>query len=281
MSAIRHIPGTSGETGILNTIPVLESKSGAPSASSSFDQPDINFLSRLAQQTGLDITNSSRIIQDSSVAFSFNYQDTFIQHIQANGFWSSEKQSLSFDLSFEINECELAGNQNRNRTIRFDMHISVDKFSMNQLETGSVKESIQDFVYRIAKLIAQYAADKDHEIAGLILNFKDARNIYYIDEGKTLQLIHAAISLIYMTNQILDRNKEDVVLYVPRKEEPYVLLKRREESNLQFSVQTQVIETTDQQKTQDNDPVTALSEMESPPEEKADVLYSRISPITL
>lgn len=262
MSVINQIPEISLETGVLNPSSVFKIKSGRGNQTASSDRSSFGILSQLAQRTGLDIAHSSRIVRDSTIQFSFNYQDTQIRNIQANGFLSAEKQSLSFDLSFEINESEITGDQSRNRTIRFDMHISVENFSMKQLEVGKTTESIQDFVTRIAKLIAKYAVDKDQEIAGLILDFKDVRDIYGIDNGKTLKLIMAAISILYITNKILDREKEDVVLYVKRKEEPYILLKKHKESNIQFSVSTQYLETKDGQKRQDQDLPADVSNME-------------------
>jgi len=91
--------------------------------------------------------------------------------------------------------------------------------------TGNIhthKEDIYSFLRRIVETIADFAASKDKEIVDLFLDSDDIEEIAGLDGGKILKDIAALIGIIYMTNQILNRDKEDIALYIPRKKQTLV-----------------------------------------------------------
>lgn len=203
------------------------------------DTQDISTVAEAVQKTGLDPMTSSRYFSESEMKFNLNYQDAKVMNINANGIFAMQTQTMEMNFSFEIKESDLNPESQSNRIFKFNMQISMQQTEVQQLNINEKKESLPDFLMRIAKIISKYAQDKDKEIAALILDKEDVKDIIALDGGKILKDIHAAINILYITNQILDKDKEDVAVYVPRKKETlveYTELKSNK-FNISFSVE--------------------------------------------
>lgn len=198
-------------------------------------------LSEIASQTGLNINESSRYFNSNTLFFNFRFDDTLIQSIHAKGFWELHSQKMEMNLSFEVNESILYEGQQTNRQLKFHLHFSVENIQYQQANINETKEKLPDFLLRIAKTIAEYASSKDKEISALILDAEDARDLFQIENGKLMKDIIAAITIIYFTNKLLDRDKEDVALYIPRKKETLLNVYTIKYTKIQFSAKVEEI----------------------------------------
>ncbi len=223
----------------LNT--ATQSPQKSENKSGSKDQFNVSTLSRAAQQTGLDIANSSRYISSSELHFDFHYHDTQIQNINASGIYQMQSRSMEMNFSFEMNESLIVDGKETSRTLRFSMNIRMEQMDYKSLNVHQNKEGLPDFLHRIAKTIAQYARDKDKEITHLILDKEDVRELLAFDNGKMLKDIFAAIQIIYVTNQILDKDKEDVAVYIPRKKETVLEYNHMQEERMEISFSVEEI----------------------------------------
>ncbi len=203
------------------------------------DTQEISTVAEAVQKTGLDPMTSSRYFSESEMKFNFNYQDAKVMNINASGIFAMQSRTMEMNFSFEVRESDLNPESQSNRIFKFNMQISMQQTEMQQLNINKNKESLPDFLMRIAKIISKYAVDKDKEIAALILDKEDVKDMIALDGGKILKDIHAAINILYVTNQILNKDKEDVAVYVQRKKETLVEYQGLKSSqfNISFSVE--------------------------------------------
>jgi hypothetical protein len=169
-----------------------------------------------AAASGLDVAGSERQVSETRVDFHFSYDDARFQSISASGFIDARSQKLSADFSFEMDESAITPGAAGNRRFRFQMHLEIQADSFDQTTGRIEKESLPDFLYRIVQTIAKFARSKNKQIAALILDKEDMAELASFENGKMLKEIIALIGIIYNTNRMLDRDREDVAVYIKR-----------------------------------------------------------------
>jgi hypothetical protein len=212
------------------------------------DDISLSPLGELASATGLDLSQSTMRSAASGYYFDFNFEDTCIQSLNASGFMDMQHQKMEMDFFFVVDETMFNPNGNSNRQFKFSLHISLEQFRSSNANISTRKEDIYDFIQRIVKKIADYAASKDQELVDLFLDPEDIQEIAGLDGGKVLKDIAALIGIIHTTNQILNRDKEDVAIYIPRKQETLLNWTETESKNLEISIQVEELLTKSTQK---------------------------------
>lgn len=202
----------------------------------SSEQISLSNLGRTAAYTGLDLENSSRWYHGEQLQFDFQYTDSQIQNIHATGFQELTASKYEFHLSFEVEESLITENSASARTLKFDLSFSMEQFQFRQINLYEQKEDINHYLYRLARTIAKYASDSKKEISELILDLEDAKELFAIDNGKIMKDLLAAIGIVYITNQMLDKDKEDVTLYVPREKHTIIDAQSMDYSSIHFNV---------------------------------------------
>ena len=107
------------------------------------------------------------------------------------------------------------------RTFKADLQISVSQVNRKTVTPYARKEDIMSLVRRLLRDIEETASDENKVLGGVILDYKDFRELFALDNGK---LVHNLMALIELTvilarlRQRLEGDEKVVVLTPERKE---------------------------------------------------------------
>ena len=183
---------------------------------------DLSPLAVLLPEEGLDFSTSSVETLSASMDFNLEFNSSAVEHLSASGYYSEETESLNLSWHFTFQKEVSVGGRTELHTFEAHLQVNVSHVSRITVTPFSRKEDILSLVRRLLKDIQEIAADDDLILGGVVLDFKDFREIFALDNGKLAHNLLALIELTVMLarlKQMLEGSNKDVVILTPKREE--------------------------------------------------------------
>jgi hypothetical protein len=204
------------------------------------DWIDIADPSALLSRSGLNVSESSAV----RCAFGFNFRLAFeaeaFSRLSAQGYFSFEKKEIHLSLRGFVEET-VEGEESQKRFIEFQLSCSVLHAESISISKFEKKENIMELVRRLLYDLVDVACDDDKKLAGVILDFKDFRELSAVDGGRLLEKVEALIRMIIVSAHVLNevkgaKDRDEVVLYPKRIKACGPVAEKRKLSNTDFSM---------------------------------------------
>ena len=219
---------------------------------------DLSPWAVLLSEEGLDFSASSVVTQSESMDFTLEFTSSSVERLSVSGYYSEETGSLNLSWRFTFQQEVSVEGGTELRTFEADIQINISQVNRNTVTPYVRKEDIMSLLRRLFRDIEKIAADENKTLGGVILDYKDFREIFALDNGK---LAHDLMALIELTvilarlRQILDSKKEVVVLAPEREETRGVTVTETSMSMESFHLEVRGVTT----------PTTAAEAGELPP----------------
>ncbi len=190
------------------------SREGAVSA-------DLSPWAILLSEEGLDFSASSVETLSGSMDFNLEFTSSSVERLSVSGYYSKETETLNLSLLFTFQKEMTVEGHTELRTFKADLQISVSQVNRKTVTPYVRKEDIMSLVRRLLRDIEETASGENKVLGGVILDYKDFRELFALDNGK---LAHDLMALIELTvilarlRQRLEGDEEVVVLTPERKE---------------------------------------------------------------
>ncbi|MFB0515278.1 MAG: hypothetical protein ACETWG_01590 [Candidatus Neomarinimicrobiota bacterium] len=182
---------------------------------------DLSPLAVLLSEEGLDFSASSVEAVAASMDFNLEFTSSSVERLSVSGYYSEETESLNLSWHFIFQQEVAVDGRSEVRTFEADLNVSVSQVSRKTVTPFTYKEDILSLVRRLMQSINEIAADDDRVLGGVVLDYKDFREIFALDNGRLAHDLMALIELTIMLarlKQLLDNN-EDVVILAPERQE--------------------------------------------------------------
>lgn len=172
-------------------------------------------------EEGLDFSASSVVTQSESMDFTLEFTSSSVERLSVSGYYSEETESLNLSWRFTFQKEVTVEGRTELRTFEADIQVNISQVNSMTITPYVRKEDIMFLLRRLFRDIEKIAADGNKTLGGVVLDYKDFREIFAVDNGK---LAHDLMALIELTvilarlRQMLDSKKEVVVL-TPEREE--------------------------------------------------------------
>ena len=149
-----------------------------------------------------DSRDCNVIWQKQDTEFKFNYSENSSLKISGNGAAYNNKIDLDVSAEFTFQ----SGKTGKNGSARFykaalSFHLSVQKnLSVNPFEK---KEDILSLVRRVVNTVVKVVLDKDKDLAGIIFDPDDFKELAALDHGAFLKKFQAIIQSIIISSKVL------------------------------------------------------------------------------
>lgn len=182
---------------------------------------DLSPWAVLLSEEGLDFSASSVVTQSESMDFTLEFTSSSVERLSVSGYYSEETESLNLSWRFTFQQEVSVEGRTELRTFEADIQVNISQVNRKTVTPYVRKEDIMSLLRRLFRDIEKIAADENKTLGGVVLDYKDFREIFALDNGK---LAHDLMALIELTvilarlRQMLDSKKEVVVL-APEREE--------------------------------------------------------------
>ncbi|UCH62230.1 MAG: hypothetical protein JSU77_10540 [Fidelibacterota bacterium] len=175
----------------------------------------------LLSEEGLDFGASSVETLSGNMDFNLEFTSSSVERLSVSGYYSEETGTLNLSWHFTFQKEVVVEGRAELRTFEADLQVSVSQVNHKTVTPYVRKEDIMSLVRRILRDIEETVADDDKVLGGVVLDYKDFRELFALENGK---LIHDLMALIELT-VILARLRqklegdEEVVILAPEREE--------------------------------------------------------------
>ncbi len=182
---------------------------------------DLSPWAVLLSEEGLDFSTSSVEALELGMDFNLEFTSSSVERLSVSGYYSEETGWLNLSWRFTFQQEVSVEGGTELRTFEADIQVNISQVNRKTVTPYVRKEDIMSLVRRLFRDIEKIAADENKALGGVVLDYKDFREIFALDNGK---LSHDLMALIELTvilarlRQVLDSKKEVVVL-APEREE--------------------------------------------------------------
>lgn len=182
---------------------------------------DLSPWAVLLSEEGLDFSASSVETLSGSMDFNLEFTSSSVKRLSVSGYYSEATKSLNLSWHFTFQKEVTVDGHTELRTIEAHLQVSVSHVNRKTVTPYVRQEDIMSLVRRLLRDIEKTAADDNKVLGGVILDYKDFRELFALDNGK---LAHDLMALIELTvilarlRQRLEGDEEVVVLTPERKE---------------------------------------------------------------
>lgn len=194
----------------------------APAADRGGDvSADLSPWAVFLSEEGLDFSTSSVQALELGMDFNLEFTSSSVERLSVSGYYSEETESLNLSWRFTFQQEVSVEGRTELRTFGADIQVNISQVNSKNVTTYARKEDIMSLLRRLFRDIEKIAADENKTLGSVVLDYKDFREIFALDNGK---LAHDLMALIELTvilarlRQMLDSKKEVVVL-APEREE--------------------------------------------------------------
>ena len=182
---------------------------------------DLSPWAVLLSEEGLDFSASSLVTQSESMDFNLEFTSSSVERLSVSGYYSEETGSLNLSWRFTFQQEVSVEGGTKLRTFEADIQVNISQVNRKTVTPYVRKEDIMSLLRRLFRDIEKIAAEENKTLGGVVLDYKDFREIFALDNGK---LAHDLMALIELT-VILARLRrklegdEEVVILAPEREE--------------------------------------------------------------
>ncbi|MQY64531.1 MAG: hypothetical protein GH143_09585 [Calditrichaeota bacterium] len=175
----------------------------------------------LLSEEGLNFGASSAETLSGSMDFNLEFTSSSVERLSVSGYYSEETETLNLSWHFTFQKGVIVEGRTELRTFEANLQVSVSQVDRKTVTPYVRQEDIMSLVRRLLRDIEETAADEDKILGGVVLDYKDFRELFALDNGK---LVHDLMALIELT-VILARLRrklegdEEVVILAPEREE--------------------------------------------------------------
>ena len=182
---------------------------------------DLSPWAVLLSEEGLDFSTSSVEALELGMDFNLEFTSSSVERLSVSGYYSEETGWLNLSWRFTFQQEVSVEGGTELRTFEADIQVNISQVNRKTVTPYVRKEDIMSLVRRLFRDIEKIAADENKTLGDVVLDYKDFREIFTLDNGK---LAHDLMALIELTvilarlRQMLDSKKDVVVLAPDRKE---------------------------------------------------------------
>ncbi len=182
---------------------------------------DLSPWAVLLSEEGLDFSASSVETLSGSMDFNLEFTSSSVERLSVSGYYSEETESLnlSWHLTFQ-KEVTVEG-RTELRTFEADLQVSVSQVDRKTVTPYVRQEDIMSLVRRLLRDIEETASDENKVLGSVVLDYKDFREIFALDNGKLAHNLMALIELTVILARLRQRlvGDEEVVVLTPERKE--------------------------------------------------------------
>ena len=182
---------------------------------------DLSPWAVLLSEEGLDFSASSVETLSGSMDFNLEFASSSVDRLSVSGYYSEETESLnlSWHLTFQ-KEVTVEGHTEL-RTLEANLQVSVSQVDRKTVTPYVRQEDIMSLVRRLIRDIEETAADENKILGGVVLDYKDIRDLFALDNGKLAHDLMALIELTVVLARLRRKleGDEEVVVLAPEREE--------------------------------------------------------------
>jgi len=175
----------------------------------------------LLSEEGLDFSASSVETLSGSMDFNLEFTSSSVERLSVSGYYSEETETLNLSWHFTFQKEVVVEGRIELRTFEANLQVSISQVDRKTVTPYVRQEDIMSLVRRLLRDIEEIATDDNKILGGVVLDYKDFRELFALDNGK---IIHDLMALIELTvilarlRQKLEGN-EEVVILAPEREE--------------------------------------------------------------
>ena len=182
---------------------------------------DLSPWAVLLSEEGLDFSASSVETLSGNMDFNLEFTSGSVERLSVSGYYSEETETLELLWHFIFQKEVTVEGHTELRTFEAELQVSVSQVDRKTVTPYVRQEDILSLVRRLIRDIEETVADENKILGGVVLDYKDFRELFALDNG---QLVHDLMALIELTvvlarlRQKLEGDEEVVVL-APEREE--------------------------------------------------------------